>query len=172
MYNFALHLIKKNEAYVDTKFKTSTKRHNVNWNIYLFSKMYYGDKSAKDYTLRAKIDLNHPNKVMRDPVLYRVKHIKHWNTHKRWYIYPTYDFAQPICDKLEEIHYSLCTLEFEIHKPLYNWILDKLYFWLKYPFYLLTQYPIQIEYNRLNIQNVDLSKRKIRKSIEEGKFTG
>lgn len=108
------------------------------------------------YTLRLRIDYQHCNPTLRDPVIYRVRFESHPRTGNRWKIYPLYDFAHCICDSIEDISHSLCTLEFEIRRELYYWILDKLKMWK----------PTVYEFSRLNISRNILSKRKIQQLVE------
>jgi glutaminyl-tRNA synthetase len=117
-----------------------------------------------EHVLRAKIDMSSPNINMRDPVLFRIKHESHPATGDAWCIYPMYDFSHPIADAIEEISHSLCTLEFEDHRPFYDWTLDKLL-----PTGLLKARPQQIEFSRLNVKYNILSKRKLIQLIE-GKY--
>lgn len=121
-------------------------------NLILFENMKNGKYAAGAKSLRAKIDMASPNLHLRDPILYRIDFTEHYRTGKKWCIYPTYDFAHPLCDALEGITHSLCTLEFEIHRPLYNWVVDKSG---------LEHKPRQIEFARLNVEGTTLSKRKL-----------
>lgn len=120
-----------------------------------------------EHVLRAKIDMASPNINMRDPTLYRIKHASHQETGDKWCIYPMYDFSHPISDALEGITHSLCTLEFEDHRPFYDWTIEKLL-----PTGLITSRPRQIEFSRLNIQNTVLSKRKLIGLVEDGHVSG
>ena len=113
--------------------------------------------------LRAKIDMASPNVNLRDPVIYRILHATHHRTGDKWCIYPMYDYAHPICDYLQGVTHSLCTLEFEDHRPLYDWVGVSLGFDPK---------PRQIEFARLNITNTVMSKRYLKKLVEEGKVRG
>jgi glutaminyl-tRNA synthetase len=125
--------------------------------------MRAGEFSEGEMTLRAKIDLASGNFNMRDPVLYRIKHFSHHRTGDRWCIYPMYDFAHPIQDALEGITHSLCSLEYEDHRPLYDWVIQNI------------DYPVktrQIEFSRLNINYTVMSKRKLRKLVEDGLVSG
>ena len=114
-------------------------------------------------TLRAKIDLASGNFNMRDPVIYRINHMSHHRQGNKWCIYPMYDFAHPIQDALEGITHSLCSLEFEAHRPLYNWVIEHCE---------LPAHPRQIEFARLGIDHTVMSKRKLRKLVEENYVSG
>ena len=129
----------------------------------LFHRMKAGEFEDGRMTLRAKIDLNSGNFNLRDPVLYRINHMPHHRTGTTWCIYPMYDFAHPIEDALEGITHSLCTLEFENHRPLYEWVIDHVD---------LPAKPRQIEFARLNINNTVMSKRKLRSLVEKGVVSG
>ena len=131
-------------------------------NLTLFRRMRAGEFPDGARTLRAKIDMASPNLVMRDPTLYRIKHTPHHRTGTRWCIYPMYDFAHCLCDSLEGITHSICTLEFEINRPLYDWILDK----------LGVHHPQQIEFARLNLSHTVLSKRKLLELVQENLVDG
>ena len=126
--------------------------------------MKAGEFEDGSRVLRAKIDMASPNMNMRDPVLYRIAHVSHHRTGDKWCIYPMYDYAHPISDALENITHSICTLEFEDHRPLYEWVLDEIG--------LFTNPPIQIEFARLELTNTVMSKRKLRVLVEEGKVAG
>ena len=125
----------------------------------LFRRMRAGEFPDGFMTLRAKIDLASGNFNMRDPVLYRIIHTAHHHTGDKWCIYPMYDFAHPIQDAIEGVTHSLCSLEFEAHRPLYNWVRDNISCEAK---------PRQIEFARLNITSTVMSKRKLRRLVEEG----
>ncbi len=129
----------------------------------LFRRMKAGEFEDGRMTLRAKIDLASGNFNMRDPVIYRINHLPHHRTGTSWCIYPMYDFAQPIEDALEGVTHSLCSLEFEDHRPLYDWVIDHIN---------LPAKPRQIEFARLNINNTVMSKRKLRKLVEDGYVSG
>jgi glutaminyl-tRNA synthetase len=131
--------------------------------------MQMRDRECKEgeHVLRAKIDMSSPNINMRDPTLYRIKHESHQETGDKWCIYPMYDFSHPISDALEGITHSLCTLEFEDHRPFYDWLVDKIL-----PTGLISAKPQQIEFSRLNIQNTVLSKRKLIQLVEEKLVSG
>ena len=127
------------------------------------------DGKFKDgqHILRAKIDMASPNINMRDPALYRIKHESHQETCDKWCIYPMYDFSHPIADALEGVTHSLCTLEFEDHRPFYDWTVEKVM-----AAGLITQAPQQIEFSRLNVKNTVLSKRKLIQLVDEKYVTG
>lgn len=176
MYNAAIDLIKKGKAYVDnltvdeikqyrgtltTSGKESECRNqSIEENLELFEAMKNGMFADGERVLRAKIDMSSPNINLRDPVIYRISHEPpHHNTGRNWCIYPMYDFAHPIEDAIEGVTHSLCSLEFEDHRPLYNWVLDSLGWW--------KTKPQQIEFARLNLTNTVMSKRYLRKFVEE-----
>ena len=132
-------------------------------NLRLFEKMKNGEVEEGKMTLRAKIDLASGNFNMRDPVIYRINHMSHHRQGNKWCIYPMYDFAHPIQDALEGITHSLCSLEFEAHRPLYNWVIENCE---------LPAHPRQIEFARLGIDHTVMSKRKLRKLVEENYVSG
>jgi glutaminyl-tRNA synthetase len=134
-------------------------------NLALFERMRRGDFADGERVLRARIDMAHPNLTMRDPALYRISHTEHHNTGKRWCLYPMYDFAHPIADAIEGITHSLCTLEFEEHRPLYDWVIEHCYD-------LLGARPTQIEFARMEAEGVVLSKRKLNALVTEAKVSG
>ena len=177
-YEFAIELIKKGLAYVceltPEQFKeyrgdlntpaTSPYRDRpMEENLDLFQRMRNGEFEDNRYTLRAKIDLASGNFNMRDPVIYRIRHMHHHRQGNKWCIYPMYDFAHPIQDALEGITHSLCSLEFENHRPLYNWVVENV---------SVPHHPRQIEFARLGIDHTVLSKRKLRALVEEGRVSG
>jgi len=180
IYNFALELIKKGKAYVctlnseeikeymgttDSPGKPSPNRDlSVEENLSLFESMRNGDVEDGKMTLRAKIDMSSSNVHMRDPIIYRVKKEHHHNTGDKWCIYPMYDFAHCLSDAIENITHSVCTLEFEPHRPLYDWIINE----------LIDRdiKPRQIEFSRLNLSHTVMSKRIIKKLVEEGIVDG
>lgn len=180
MYDAAVELIKKGEAFVcnlnaeeiheyrgtlTSPGKESPYRNrSVEENLELFEKMRDGKFGDGEAVLRAKIDMSSPNINMRDPVIYRVAHTTHHNTGDKWCIYPMYDFAHPIEDAIEGITHSICTLEFEDHRPLYDWVIREVGFW--------QDHPRQIEFARLNITNTLMSKRYLRKLVEDGVVSG
>lgn len=136
---------------------------SVEQNLELFRAMRAGEFADGTYVLRAKIDMASPNINMRDPVLYRIRHISHQRTGNTWCIYPTYDYTHCVCDALEQISHSLCTLEFEDHRPLYDWVLDNIN---------LNVHPPQIEFSRLGLEYTVMSKRLLNKLVDERLVTG
>ena len=180
MYEAAVELIKKGLAYVceltpeqikdyrgtltEPGKESPYRNRTVEENLELFEKMRAGEFEDGSVCLRAKIDMSSPNINMRDPVIYRVVHESHHNTGDKWCIYPMYDFAHPIEDAIEGITHSICTLEFEDHRPLYDWVVEKVGFW--------PNPPRQIEFARLNITTMIMSKRYLRALVEEGKVDG
>lgn len=180
-YNQAVKLIKKGKAYVDDLTGDEIRSYRGNFNepgkdspyrsrsveenLRLFEEMKAGKYGDGEKVLRAKIDMASPNINMRDPVLYRIIHASHHRTGDRWCIYPVYDFAHPLEDAIERITHSICTLEFEDHRPLYNWVVDE---WDDSE----DQTPQQIEFARLNVANMVMSKRKLRLLVEKGVVSG
>jgi glutaminyl-tRNA synthetase len=178
LYEFALKLIKKGKAYVcdltadeireyrgtlTQPGKNSPYRNrSVEENLDLFRRMRAGEFPNGARVLRAKIDMAAGNLNMRDPVLYRILHAEHHRTGNRWCIYPTYDFAHGQCDSIERITHSICTLEFEDHRPLYEWFIEELEIYR----------PQQIEFARLNLSHTVMSKRKLLKLVDEGYVRG
>ena len=178
MYENACKLIEKGLAYVceltpeevkanrgdaSTPAKSPYRDRPSSESLELFKKMKNGEFPDGKMTLRAKIDLSSGNFNMRDPVIYRINHSSHHRTGDKWCIYPMYDYAHPIEDAMEGITHSLCSLEFEDHRPLYDWVVNNSE---------LPQKPRQIEFARLNINNTVMSKRKLRKLVEEGVVSG
>lgn len=178
MYECAVELIEKGLAYVceltpdqmreyrgdlTTPAKSPFRDRPIEESLDLFRRMRAGEFEDGKMTLRAKIDLNSGNFNMRDPVIYRINRITHHRTGNEWCIYPMYDFAHPIEDALECVTHSLCTLEFEAHRPLYDWVRDNV---------TLPSKPRQIEFSRLGITNTVMSKRKLRQLVEEGVVDG
>ena len=179
MYEAAVKLIKKGKAYVcdltadeiresrgwaDEPGKESPYRdRTVEENLDLFERMKNGEFADGEKVLRAKIDMASPNMNMRDPVIYRVAHLTHHNTGDKWCIYPMYDFAHPIEDAIEGISHSICTLEFEDHRPLYDWVVNELEY---------DQPPRQVEFAKLYLTNVVTGKRYIKQLVEEGIVDG
>ncbi len=179
MYEFALLMIKKGLAYVDdqsaeeiratrgTPFQPGVnspwRERSVEENLDLFQRMKDGEFPNGSKTLRAKIDMAHPNINLRDPVMYRILHEEHERTGNQWCIYPMYDWAHGLEDSLEGVTHSLCTLEFEIHRPLYNWFLEPL---------PIPRKPRQIEFSRLNLTYTVMSKRKLLRLVQEGRVSG
>ncbi len=180
MYDAALALIDKGLAYIDDQDQETIKstrgtltepgkespyrNRTPEENRAMFEDMKAGKYQDGEKVLRAKIDMASPNINMRDPVIYRIAHKTHHNTGDKWCIYPMYDFAHPIEDAVEGVTHSLCTLEFEDHRPLYDWVLDNVGFW--------PDPPKQIEFARLNLTNTVMSKRKLKKLVEDGLVEG
>ena len=181
MYEYAVTLIRKGLAYVDDLSADEIRAHrgtltepgvespyrnrSVEENLDLFTRMRAGEFPDGACVLRAKIDMASPNLVMRDTVIYRIAHVPHHRTGDAWCIYPMYDFAHPISDAIEGITHSLCTLEFEEHRPFYDWLLEALGF-------PAGERPRQIEFARLNLSGAITSKRKLRQLVEEGHVRG
>ncbi|HEV3409990.1 MAG TPA: glutamine--tRNA ligase, partial [Chthoniobacterales bacterium] len=175
-YEFAVELIGKGKAYVDDMTPEETdeyrrygkespfRNRSVDENLDLFTRMKAGEFPDNSRTLRAKIDMQSPNVWLRDPVLYRVRHAEHHHVGNKWCIYPMYDWAHTLSDYIEGITHSLCTLEFEVHRPLYEWILNSLD--------LPNPLPRQIEFARLNIDYTVMSKRKLLQLVNEGHVSG
>jgi glutaminyl-tRNA synthetase len=179
MYERAVLLIKRGLAYVDdqTAEEISATRGNVTTpgvnspyrdrtveeNLKLFNEMKEGKYAEGEKVLRAKIDMASPNMNMRDPVIYRITFAEHYRTGNKWCIYPLYDFAHPIEDAIEGITHSLCSLEFEDHRPLYDWVVEETQ---------MESVPRQIEFGRLNIENTVMSKRYLKILVDEKRVTG
>ncbi|MBR4542632.1 MAG: glutamine--tRNA ligase/YqeY domain fusion protein [Lachnospiraceae bacterium] len=179
MYEAAVKLIKKGKAYISELSADEIKEYrgtltevgkndpnrdrSVEDNLRLFEEMKEGKHADGSLVLRAKIDMSSPNINMRDPVIYRVAHMTHHNTGDKWCIYPMYDFAHPIEDAIEGITHSICTLEFEDHRPLYNWVVEE----LEYP-----HPPRQIEFAKMYLTGVVTGKRYIKKLVEDGIVDG
>ena len=180
MYKAAETLIEKGLAYVDDSSAEEIKRtrgtltepgiespcrnRSVEENLAMFRDMKAGKYADGEKVLRAKIDMASPNINMRDPVIYRIVHTPHHNTGDKWCIYPMYDFAHPIEDAIEGITHSICTMEFEDHRPLYDWVLKEVGFW--------PEPPQQIEFARLNLTNTVMSKRYLKALVDDGSVTG
>jgi glutaminyl-tRNA synthetase len=178
LYEFAVKLIKKGKAYIDDQSAEEVSRNrgsltepgkespyrdrSVEENLALFERMRAGEFPDGERVLRAKIDMAHPNMNMRDPVMYRILHASHHRTGDKWCIYPMYDFAHGQSDSIEGITHSLCSLEYEIHRPLYEWFLNELEIYA----------PRQIEFARLNLSYTVMSKRKLLKLVNEGRVVG
>ena len=174
LYNYAIALINMGKAYVDSQTpeqiqqtrgsfseagKNSPYRErSVAENLALFEKMRLGEFAEGECVLRAKIDMASGNINLRDPVIYRIKKVVHHQTGDKWLIYPMYDYTHPISDAIENITHSLCTLEFEDHRPFYDWLLDTLQ---------TPAHPQQIEFSRLNLNYTVTSKRKLKKLVDE-----
>lgn len=175
MYEAAVELIKKGKAFVcnltpdqireyrgtltEPGKESPYRDRSVEENLELFERMRNGEFEDGSICLRAKIDMSSPNINMRDPVIYRVVHETHHNTGDKWCIYPMYDFAHPIEDAIEGITHSICTLEFEDHRPLYDWVLEEVGFW--------PNPPRQIEFARLNITTMVMSKRYLKRLVDD-----
>ena len=181
MAEYAVELIKKGLAFVDDlnadqirEYRGTLKEpgkespyrnRSVSENLELFEKMKAGEFDEGVKVLRAKIDMASPNMNMRDPVIYRILHTKHPNTDEDWYIYPMYDFAHPVEDAIEGITHSLCTLEFEDHRPFYDWVLANLDDFK-------AEHPRQIEFAKLNLSGTIMGKRYLKKLVDEGIVDG
>ena len=180
LYEFAVKLIKEGKAYVDDQpadvisqqrgtptkpgVESPFRNRSVDENLALFERMKNGEFPNGHCVLRAKIDMASPNMHLRDPLMYRIMHAEHHRTGNKWCIYPMYDFAHGQCDYFEGITHSLCTLEFEIHRPLYSWFVDNL---------ADSDYrPRQIEFSRLNLTYTMMSKRKLLQLVEEDLVNG
>lgn len=180
MYECAVALIKKGKAYVcelnadeireyrgtlkEPGKESPYRNRSIEENLQLFEDMKAGKFADGERVLRAKIDMSSPNMNMRDPVIYRIAHTSHHNTGDKWCIYPMYDFAHPIEDAIEGITHSICTLEFEDHRPLYDWVLREIGKW--------PAPPQQIEFARLNITNTVMSKRYLKAMVDDGTVEG
>ena len=178
MYDHALQLIKLSCAYVcdqtgdeirknrgtlkDPGTESPYRSRDIEENLELFKRMRDGEFGDGSKTLRAKIDMSHPNLNMRDPVIYRILHSSHHRTGDKWCIYPMYDWAHGLEDSIEKITHSICTLEFEDHRPLYDWYLEK----------LQVYHPQQIEFARLNLNFTIVSKRKLKQLVDENVVEG
>ena len=181
LYEYACALIEQGLAYVDDLTaeeirayrgtltepgkESPCRSRSVAENLALFQRMKAGEFPDGSRVLRAKVDMASPNITMRDPVIYRIAHTVHHRTGDAWCIYPMYDFAHPLSDAIENITHSLCTLEFEDHRPFYDWLLEVLGF-------DKNTRPRQIEFARLNVTNTITSKRKLRQLVEEGHVRG
>lgn len=179
LYEYACKLIRMGLAYVDDQsseeihdtrgdlehpgVESPWRNRSVEENLRLFKEMKEGKYKDGEKVLRAKIDMASPNIVMRDPVLYRILHVAHHRTGNEWCIYPMYDFAHPLSDAIEKITHSVCTVEFEERRPLYNWCLQA---------YEGKEKPRQIEFARLNVTTMITSKRKLRRLVESGVVSG
>jgi glutaminyl-tRNA synthetase len=180
LYEFAIKLIKKGKAYVDDQdadtisnqkgtptrpgYQSPCRERSVEENLRLFEKMTAGEFPEGSHVLRAKIDMASPNMHMRDPIIYRIMKASHHRTGDKWCIYPMYDFAHGQCDYWEGITHSICTLEFEVHRPLYDWFIDQL---------MESDYrPRQIEFARLNLTYTIMSKRRLLELVKEGNVDG
>ena len=180
LYDYAVQLIKSGKAYVDDLSADEIREYRgtltspgkespwrdrgIEENLALFERMKDGEFPDGSRVLRAKIDMASPNINMRDPVIYRIQKTRHHRTGDKWCIYPMYDFAHPLSDAIEGITHSICTCEFEDHRPLYDWVIDNIRD--------LKSRPRQIEFARLNLSNTVMSKRKLRQLVEEGYVKG
>ena len=178
LYDYAVQLIREGKAYVDSLSAEEIRQYrgtltepgrespyrnrSIEENLDLFSRMRAGDFEDGTHVLRAKIDMASPNLLMRDPTLYRIKHVHHYRTGDKWCIYPMYDFTHCLSDSVEGITHSLCTLEFENNRELYDWVLDR----------LEVYHPQQIEFARLNLTYTVLSKRKLITLVDGGYVDG
>lgn len=179
LYHYAIELIKKGKAYVDSLTADEIRQYRgtlrepgkdspyrtraIEESLDLFTRMRAGEFSDGAHVLRAKIDMASPNINLRDPTLYRIRHVAHHRSGTRWCIYPTYDFAHPLSDAIEGVTHSICTLEFEDHRPLYDWLLDALQ---------TPHHPQQIEFARLNLTHTVMSKRKLLELVEQKHVCG
>jgi glutaminyl-tRNA synthetase len=179
LYDFAVRLIRKGKAYVDNStaeemrasrgsltepgVNSPSRNRSIDENLDLFRRMRSGEFADGTHVLRAKIDMASANINLRDPVLYRIRHASHYRTGKDWCLYPAYDFAHPLSDALEGITHSVCTLEFEDHRPLYDWVVEQ----AETP-----HRPQQIEFARLNLTQTVMSKRKLLELVEKKLVSG
>ncbi len=178
LYEWAEDLIRKGLAYVDDQTQEEIRLgrgtvdrpgtpspyrdRSVEENLRLFREMKAGKYADGEKVLRAKIDMAHPNMMFRDPLLYRIKHASHHRTGDKWCIYPMYDFTHGQCDSIEHITHSICTLEFDVHRPLYDWFIEKLGIWPSH----------QYEFARLNLTYTLMSKRKLLELVQKGLVSG
>ncbi|HSR17239.1 MAG TPA: glutamine--tRNA ligase/YqeY domain fusion protein, partial [Ignavibacteriaceae bacterium] len=178
LYGYAVQLIKQGDAYVDSSSMEEIKEYrgvptepgkesrfrnrSIEENLDLFEKMKNGKFNDGEHVLRAKVDMSSPNMNLRDPIMYRIRHASHHRTGDKWCIYPMYDWAHGQSDSIEKITHSVCTLEFEIHRPLYDWFLEK----------LGIHHPRQIEFARLNLTYTVMSKRKLLELVQNGYVNG
>ncbi|MFI3263943.1 MAG: glutamine--tRNA ligase/YqeY domain fusion protein [Rikenellaceae bacterium] len=178
LYDWAVELIKRGAAYVDDQSQEQIRENrgtvsvpgtnspfrerSVEENITLFAEMKEGKYPDGAKVLRAKVDMAHPNMLMRDPIMYRILHTEHHRTGNKWCIYPMYDYAHGQSDSIEQITHSICTLEFDVHRPLYDWFIEALEI---YPSH-------QYEFARLNLTYTMMSKRRLLKLVEEGAVMG
>lgn len=179
LYEWAVQLIQQGDAYVDLQTPEQIKENrgsfsvagtpspqreaSVEENLQRFDDMKQGKYQNGEAVLRAKIDMSSPNMNMRDPVIYRVMHQEHHQTGDTWCIYPMYDYAHPLSDAIEGITHSICTLEFEDHRPFYDWVIEKVGF---------EKPPHQYEFSRLNVNHILTSKRKLKRLVDDGLVTG
>ena len=178
MHGLAIQLVEQGDAFVcdltsdeiretkgtltDQGKDSSYRKRSVSENLDLFARMTAGEFSNGERTLRAKIDMAHPNMNMRDPVMYRIIHASHHRTGDKWCVYPTYDWAHGLEDSIESVTHSLCSIEFEDHRPLYDWYLEK----------LGVYHPQQIEFARLSLDYTVMSKRKLKQLVDEDHVSG
>ncbi|MDR2126721.1 MAG: glutamine--tRNA ligase/YqeY domain fusion protein [Prevotellaceae bacterium] len=178
LYEWALMLVKKGLAYVDDQTQDEIRQtrgtinvagtdspyrnRSINENIDLFKRMRNGEFADGTKVLRAKIDMAHPNMLLRDPILYRIIHAEHHRTGNKWCIYPMYDYAHGQCDAIEKITHSICTLEFDVHRPLYDWFIEKLAIFPSH----------QYEFARLNLTYTIMSKRKLLELVKNNYVSG
>lgn len=178
LFEYAVKLIKKGKAYIDSQTseqiretrgtptepgkESNYRNRSIEENLNLFERMKKGEFKDGEHVLRAKIDMSSPNMNMRDPIMYRIRHASHHRTGDKWCIYPMYDYAHGQSDSLEGITHSICTLEFENHKPLYNWFVEE----------LEIHHPRQIEFARLNLSYTIMSKRKLLQLVNENIVNG
>jgi glutaminyl-tRNA synthetase len=179
LHEFAIRLIRKDKAYVDDLtaeemrtyrgtltqpgINSPSRDRSINENLELFRRMRAGEFPDGTRVLRAKIDMSSPNINLRDPVLYRIKHVPHYRTGNAWCVYPSYDYAHPLSDAIEGVTHSLCTLEFEDHRPLYDWVVEQAE---------MPHRPQQIEFARLNVTHTVMSKRKLLELVEKKLVSG
>ncbi|HPA57899.1 MAG TPA: glutamine--tRNA ligase, partial [bacterium] len=179
LYDWAVKLIRDGKAFVCSQTLEEMRRdrgtakgagvespdrnRSIEENLDLFERMKNGEFKENQYMLRAKIDMAHPNVLLRDPVMYRIRHAEHHNTGNEWCIYPTYDYAHGQSDAIEGITHSICTLEFESHRPLYEWFLEAIG---------IEKRPQQIEFARLNLTNTVMSKRLLMQLVKEHHVNG
>ena len=179
LHDAAIELIEKGLAYVDSLNSEDIRQYRGDWNtpgkpspyrersvaenLALFAQMRAGELNEGEAVLRAKIDMTSPNMTLRDPVLYRIRKVSHHQTGDKWCIYPMYDFTHPISDALEKVTHSICTLEFEEHRPLYDWVIEHV---------TLPAQPHQYEFARLNLNYTVTSKRKLKQLVDEKIVSG
>ena len=179
LYEYALRLIEKDKAYVCSLSADEIRQHrgtltepgrespyrnrSVEQNRELFEDMRSGKYADGEHVLRAKIDMSSPNLNLRDPVIYRIRHASHYRTGEKWCLYPMYDYTQCLSDAIEGVTHSLCTLEFEDHRPLYDWVLDEV---------ATGCHPQQIEFSRLNLTYTVMSKRVLNRLVQDGHVDG
>ena len=178
LYDYALQLVQAGKAYVDDQnadeirntrgtlkepgIESPSRNQSIDENFDLFQRMKTGEYADGEKVLRAKIEMSHPNLNMRDPVIYRILHARHHRTGDKWCIYPMYDWAHGLEDSIEGITHSICTLEFEDHRPLYDWFLEQ----------LGVYHPQQIEFARLNLNYTVMSKRKLKVLVDDNHVSG